>query len=163
MIPARRCLLFVLAAVSLSAFAPPVPPSYSIDAIRYATVPQFPLRSLGQRCQTVHIIAFILHRVISHQFVLAIDGDLHVVADMLALPSFHQAGLRIGQRELFRTTFSQLLFPSLIDHLLLLQRRNLGLQLRRAYRARLTFSLILPLQRGQIIFDFLFHPLQPPV
>jgi glyoxylase-like metal-dependent hydrolase (beta-lactamase superfamily II) len=45
-IPARRCLLFVLAAVSLSAFAPPAPPSYSIDAIRYATVAQFPLRAL---------------------------------------------------------------------------------------------------------------------
>ena len=46
MIPARRRLLTVLAGVSLSAFAPPAPPSYSIDAIRYATVPQFPLRAL---------------------------------------------------------------------------------------------------------------------
>jgi glyoxylase-like metal-dependent hydrolase (beta-lactamase superfamily II) len=45
-IPARRRLLIVLAAASLSAFAPPAPPSYSIDAIRYATVPQFPLRAL---------------------------------------------------------------------------------------------------------------------
>ena len=45
MIPARRFLLFMLAGISLSAFAPP-PPSYSIEAIRYATVPQFPLRAL---------------------------------------------------------------------------------------------------------------------
>jgi len=45
-IPARRRLLTVLAGVSLSAFAPSAPTSYSIDAIRYATVPQFPLRAL---------------------------------------------------------------------------------------------------------------------
>ena len=46
MILVRRCLLVVLAGASLSAFALPAPPSYSIDAIRYATVPQFPLRAL---------------------------------------------------------------------------------------------------------------------
>ena len=46
MIPARRFLLFMLAGIPLSVFAPPAPPSYSIDAIRYATVPQFPVRAL---------------------------------------------------------------------------------------------------------------------
>jgi glyoxylase-like metal-dependent hydrolase (beta-lactamase superfamily II) len=36
----------LLAALALMAFAPPSPPSYSIEAIRYATVPQFPLSHL---------------------------------------------------------------------------------------------------------------------
>lgn len=38
--------LLVIAGLGLMAFAPPAPPSYSIDAIRYATVPGFPLRAL---------------------------------------------------------------------------------------------------------------------
>jgi len=38
--------LLVLAGLTLAAFASPAPPSYSIDAIRYATVPGFPLSGL---------------------------------------------------------------------------------------------------------------------
>ena len=38
--------LLVVASLGLAAFAPLRPPSYSIDAIRYATVPQFPLSRL---------------------------------------------------------------------------------------------------------------------
>jgi glyoxylase-like metal-dependent hydrolase (beta-lactamase superfamily II) len=36
----------VFASLALAAFAPPSSPSYSIDAIRYATVPRFPLSGL---------------------------------------------------------------------------------------------------------------------
>lgn len=46
MIPAWRRLLLGLAGLGLAASASPPPPSYSIEAIRYATVPGFPLRGL---------------------------------------------------------------------------------------------------------------------
>ncbi len=42
---ATRALL-AFAGLALMAFAPPAPPPYSIEAIRYATVPQFPLSRL---------------------------------------------------------------------------------------------------------------------
>jgi hypothetical protein len=39
---AWRRTLFALAGLGLAAFASPPPPTYSIEAIRYATVPGFP-------------------------------------------------------------------------------------------------------------------------
>jgi glyoxylase-like metal-dependent hydrolase (beta-lactamase superfamily II) len=43
---AAGAAFFAFAGLALMAFAPPSPPSYSIEAIRYATVPQFPLSRL---------------------------------------------------------------------------------------------------------------------
>lgn len=46
MMPAWRRTWLALGGLVLAAFASPPPPSYSIEAIRYATVPGFPLRGL---------------------------------------------------------------------------------------------------------------------
>ena len=46
MMPAWRRTLFALAGLGLAAFASPPPLTYSIEAIRYATVPGFPLSGL---------------------------------------------------------------------------------------------------------------------
>ena len=46
MIPAWRRTWLALAGLGLAAFASPPPPTYSIEAIRYATVPAFPLSGL---------------------------------------------------------------------------------------------------------------------
>lgn len=46
MMPAWRRTWLALGGLVLAAFASPVPPPYSIEAIRYATVPGFPLRGL---------------------------------------------------------------------------------------------------------------------